>query len=56
MRPARIDGALTAYACGDALGVPWENQPDATARVTPGQIEQLPACCRTLRMSVVASL
>ena len=20
----RIDGALTAYACGDALGVPWE--------------------------------
>jgi ADP-ribosylglycohydrolase/tetratricopeptide (TPR) repeat protein len=40
---ARIDGALTAYACGDALGVPWENQPDATARATPGQIEQLPA-------------
>ena len=23
----RIDGALTAYACGDALGVPWENAP-----------------------------
>jgi ADP-ribosylglycohydrolase/tetratricopeptide (TPR) repeat protein len=40
---ARIDGALTAYACGDALGVPWENQPDATAHATPGQIEQLPA-------------
>ena len=39
---ARIDGALTAYACGDALGVPWENQPDATARATPSQIEQLP--------------
>ena len=38
---ARIDGALTAYACGDALGVPWESaarrerrrhsQPDRTA-------------------------
>ena len=37
----RIDGALTAYACGDALGVPWESaarrerprhsQPDRTA-------------------------
>ena len=40
---ARIDGALTAYACGDALGVPWESQPDATARATPSQIEQLPA-------------
>jgi len=38
----RIDGALTAYACGDALGVPWENAPAAnTAR--PSEIEQLPA-------------
>ena len=37
---ARIDGALTAYACGDALGVPWENAP---ADATPSQIEQLPA-------------
>ena len=37
---ARIDGALTAYACGDALGVPWENAP---AGATPSQIEQLPA-------------
>ncbi len=36
----RIDGALTAYASGDALGVPWEN---ANAGATPGQIEQLPA-------------
>ena len=37
----RIDGALAAYACGDALGVPWESparrerpphcQPDRTA-------------------------
>ena len=36
----RIDGALTAYACGDALGVPWENVPTG---VTPSQIEQLPA-------------
>ena len=29
----RIDGALTAYACGDALGVPWESRPGAGARV-----------------------
>ena len=36
----RIDGALTAYACGDALGVPWENAPIGA---TPSQIEQLPA-------------
>jgi ADP-ribosylglycohydrolase/tetratricopeptide (TPR) repeat protein len=36
----RIDGALTAYACGDALGVPWENAPVGG---TPSQIEQLPA-------------
>ena len=39
----RIDGALTAYACGDALGVPWENPPAANAGATSGQIEQLPA-------------
>jgi hypothetical protein len=26
----RIDGALTAYACGDALGVPRESSPDAS--------------------------
>src|SRR6266567_1206746 len=39
----RIDGALTAYACGDALGLPWESPPDATAHATPRQIEQLPA-------------
>ena len=39
----RIDGALTAYACGDALGLPWENPPDASAHATPSQIEQLPA-------------
>ena len=38
----RIDGALTAYACGDALGVPWENRPAANT-ASPGQIEQLPA-------------
>ena len=37
----RIDGALTAYACGDALGVPWENRPAANT-ASPGQIEQLP--------------
>src|SRR6266568_2414438 len=40
---ARIDGALTAYACGAALGLPWEGRPDASARATSGQIEQLPA-------------
>jgi hypothetical protein len=38
----RIDGALTAYACGDALGLPWENVP-ATNTASAGQIEQLPA-------------
>jgi ADP-ribosylglycohydrolase/tetratricopeptide (TPR) repeat protein len=39
----RIDGALTAYACGDALGVPWESAPTTNAGATPSQIEQLPA-------------
>lgn len=39
----RIDGALTAYACGDALGVPWESRPGAGAHATSSQIEQLPA-------------
>jgi ADP-ribosylglycohydrolase/tetratricopeptide (TPR) repeat protein len=39
----RIDGALIAYASGDALGVPWENAPAANAGATPSQIEQLPA-------------
>ncbi|HEX6527873.1 MAG TPA: ADP-ribosylglycohydrolase family protein [Streptosporangiaceae bacterium] len=39
----RIGGALTAYACGDALGVPWESRPGASAQPTPGQIEQMPA-------------
>ena len=39
----RIGGALTAYACGDALGVPWENLPGGSADAAPGQIEQLPA-------------
>jgi ADP-ribosyl-[dinitrogen reductase] hydrolase len=39
----RIDGALTSYACGDALGVPWENAPAANANATARQIEQLPA-------------
>ncbi len=40
---ARIDGALTAYACGDALGVPWESPPGANAGAAASQIEQLPA-------------
>jgi ADP-ribosylglycohydrolase/tetratricopeptide (TPR) repeat protein len=39
----RIDGALTSYACGDALGVPWENAPAANPGAAVGQIEQLPA-------------
>jgi ADP-ribosylglycohydrolase len=38
----RIAGALTAYAYGDALGVPWERTPEANLDVTPAQIEQLP--------------
>ena len=40
---ARIGGALTAYACGDALGVPWESPSSATTGLTADQIEQLPA-------------
>ena len=36
----RIAGALTAYACGDALGLPWENAPKASS---VAEIEQLPA-------------
>jgi ADP-ribosyl-[dinitrogen reductase] hydrolase len=36
----RIAGALTAYACGDALGLPWENKPRANSAA---EIEQLPA-------------
>jgi ADP-ribosylglycohydrolase len=39
----RIDGALTAYACGDALGVPWESPSNAIAGAAASQIEQLPA-------------
>jgi ADP-ribosylglycohydrolase/tetratricopeptide (TPR) repeat protein len=39
----RIDGALTAYACGDALGLPWESRPGENAIPTVSQIEQLPA-------------
>ena len=43
----RIDaGALTAYACGDALGVPWENKPARTMPVSAGQIERLPPLVR----------
>ena len=39
----RIEGALTAYACGDALGVPWESRPGAGAHARSSEIEQLPA-------------
>jgi ADP-ribosylglycohydrolase/tetratricopeptide (TPR) repeat protein len=37
----RITAALTAYACGDALGLPWEGMPKAD--ISADQIEQLPA-------------
>ena len=39
----RIDGALTAYACGDALGVPWESLRNPNVGAAASQIEQLPA-------------
>ena len=38
----RIEGALTAYACGDALGVPWESLRNPNVGVAASQIEQLP--------------
>jgi ADP-ribosylglycohydrolase len=37
----RIAGAVTAYACGDALGLPWEQFPPADA--STAEIEALPA-------------
>ncbi|MBV9013667.1 MAG: ADP-ribosylglycohydrolase family protein [Pseudonocardiales bacterium] len=37
----RIAAAMTGYACGDALGVPWEGSSPAPA--SPAQIEALPA-------------
>lgn len=37
----RIAGAVTAYACGDALGLPWEQFPPAGA--STAAIEALPA-------------
>lgn len=37
----RIAGALTAYAYGDALGVPWEGR--QVTNLTAEEIEQLPA-------------
>jgi ADP-ribosyl-[dinitrogen reductase] hydrolase len=37
----RIAGAVTAYACGDALGLPWEQFPPASA--STAEIEALPA-------------
>ena len=39
----RIAGALTAYACGDALGVPWENAFRSSAVPPASHVEQLPA-------------
>ncbi|MGH3917785.1 MAG: ADP-ribosylglycohydrolase family protein [Pseudonocardiaceae bacterium] len=37
----RIAGAMTAYACGDALGLPWERFPPTGA--STAEIEALPA-------------
>ena len=37
----RITAALTAYACGDALGLPWEQQ---ARPATAEEIEALPPC------------
>jgi tetratricopeptide (TPR) repeat protein len=39
----RIEGALAAYACGDALGVPWESLRNPNVGVAASQIEQMPA-------------
>jgi ADP-ribosyl-[dinitrogen reductase] hydrolase len=39
----RIAGALMAYACGDALGLPWENASRTSAVPTISHIEQVPA-------------
>jgi len=36
----RIEAALTAYACGDAFGLPWENVP--VDRIDEEAAEQLP--------------
>jgi ADP-ribosylglycohydrolase/tetratricopeptide (TPR) repeat protein len=38
---ARIAGGLFAYACGDALGLPWEGSPPAKVDAT--RIPELPA-------------
>jgi tetratricopeptide (TPR) repeat protein len=41
----RIAAAMTAYACGDALGLPWEGSPPAGAgpvRIEAVRIEALP--------------
>ena len=39
----RIDGALTAYACGDALGVPWESLRNPNVGTAASEIQHLPA-------------
>ena len=38
----RIDGALTAYACGDALGVPWESPAVRTSAPLPARSNSCP--------------
>jgi ADP-ribosylglycohydrolase len=44
-----IAGALTAYACGDAFGLPWEGRPPGTA--TPDRAVEVPARARWIRGS-----
>ena len=38
----RIDGALTAYACGDALGLPWKTRPTRAPTPPPARSNSCP--------------
>jgi ADP-ribosylglycohydrolase len=37
---ARIGAGIMAFACGDALGVPWENRP--VSEIDAGRLDELP--------------
>src|SRR5690606_33665932 len=37
---ARIRAGILAFACGDALGVPWENRP--VAEIDAARLDELP--------------